>query len=54
MTEKGLERGLGRGQEAKRNQNRHPEFAFGHLGRPEANEGVKAFFWHPEPGPRRG
>ena len=42
MSDVGLQRGLGRGHEAIRNQNRHQEPDFGHLGSFEANEGVRA------------
>ena len=50
MSDVGYESGLGRRREAIRNQKRHEEPDFGHLGRPEANEGVAPLFLTPRAG----
>ena len=54
MSQAALERGLGGGLEAILNQKGHLENYFGHLGRPEANEGAQPRQQPLEPGLRRG
>ena len=53
MSQTALERGLGGGLEAILNQKGHLENDFGHLGRPEANEGAQPRPKTRQDGPKR-